>query len=126
VTIKLLLLGALALAAYSLMHGRATALSLLLRRVTTMAAIAVGATAVIFPDLVTRVANAVGVGRGTDLLLYLLCVAFLFTSIGLYMRLARINDKYVELARQVALAASRDDATRAQADLVRPRSGDAG
>jgi small membrane protein len=124
VIIKLLLLGALALAAYSVMHGRATALSLLLRRVATMLAIGVGATAVVFPDLVTYVANAVGVGRGTDLLLYLLCVAFLFTSIGLHMRLARINDKYVELARQVALAASRDDATRAQAELVRPRSGD--
>ena len=124
--IKLLLIGALAFAAYTLMHGRRTALSLLVRRAIALLAIAVGAVAVLVPDVVTQVAHAVGVGRGTDLVVYLLCVTFLFTTIGLHMRLAAIHDKYVELARQVALNAARGDAGRAQAELVAPRSPDLG
>ena len=102
--IKLLLLGALAAAAYTLMHGRRTALSLLVRRAIALLAIGVGGVAVLFPDLVTRAAHAVGVGRGTDLLLYLLCVAFLFTTIGLHMRLAALHDRFVELSRRLALS----------------------
>ena len=105
--IKLLLLVALAAATYTLMHGRRTALSLLLRRAIALLAIAVGAVAVLFPDLVTQVANAVGVGRGTDLVVYLLCVAFLFTTIGLHMRLAALHDRFVELSRRLALSEAR-------------------
>ena len=48
-------------------------------------------------------AHAVGVGRGTDLLLYLACVTFLFTTIGLHLRLAGLRDQYVALARQIAI-----------------------
>ena len=101
--IKLLLLAALAAAGYTLMHGRRTALSLLVRRALAMGAIVVGVLAVLFPDAVTGVANAVGVGRGTDLIVYLLCVAFLFTTIGLHLRLAALHDRFVELARRVAI-----------------------
>ena len=86
--IKLLLLGGLAAAAYTLMHGRRSALSLLVRRGIALLALALGAVAVLFPDLVTLVAHAVGVGRGTDLVVYVLCVTFLFTTIGLHLRLA--------------------------------------
>jgi hypothetical protein len=126
VIIKLLLLGALALSAYTLVHGRRTALSLLVRRAIALLAIAVGTVAVLFPDLVTRVAHVVGVGRGTDLVVYLLCVTFLFTTIGLHLRLASLNDKYVELARRIALDGARDQVAPAQAELVAPRSVDFG
>lgn len=122
--IKVLLLAGLAAAAYTLMHGRRSALSLLVRRGIALLALALGAVAVLFPDLVTQVAHAVGVGRGTDLVVYLLCVAFLFTTIGLHLRLAAMHDKYVELARQVALNAARDAAPGAQAEIIRPRSVD--
>jgi small membrane protein len=124
VIIKILLLAGLAAAAYTLMHGRRTALSLLLRRGIALLAIGLGAVAVLFPDLVTEVAHTVGVGRGTDLVVYLLCVAFLFSTIGLHLRLSVMHDKYVELARQVALNAARGEAPGAQAEIVRPRSAD--
>jgi small membrane protein len=110
--IKVLLLGALAAATYTLMHGRRTALTLLVRRAIALAAILVGAVAVLFPGLVTQVAHAVGVGRGTDLLLYLLCVTFLFTTIGLHMRMAAMHDRFVELSRRLALS----EATRSHED----------
>jgi hypothetical protein len=103
VIIKVVLLAALAAAALVLVRGRRTALSLLVRRGLALAAIIAGAAAVLSPDTVTEIAGFVGVGRGTDLVLYLLCVAFLFVTIGLHLRLSEMHDKYVELARQLAL-----------------------
>jgi hypothetical protein len=116
--IKLLLIAALAAAAFTLMHGRRSALSLLVRRGIALLAIALGVVAVVFPDLVTYVAHAVGVGRGTDLVVYALCVTFLFTTIGLHMRLAALNDRFVDLARRVALNEAKDEAARAQTALA--------
>lgn len=110
--IKVLLIAALAAAAVVLVRGRRTALSLLVRRGLALAAIAVGVVAVLVPDALTEVAQAVGVGRGADLLLYLLCLAFLFVTIGLYLRLAEMHDRYVELARQLALHQADPDAHR--------------
>lgn len=101
--IKLILLASLAGAALVLVRGRRSALSLLLRRSLTLLVIIVGGVAVLFPGAVTTVAQAVGVGRGTDLVLYLLCVTFLFVTIALYLRLSEMHDRYVELARQLAL-----------------------
>ncbi|MDP2775645.1 MAG: DUF2304 domain-containing protein [Nocardioides sp.] len=101
--IKLILLGSLAIAALVLIRGKRSALSLLLRRSLTLVVIVVGGFAVLFPGAVTEVAQAVGVGRGTDLVLYLLCVTFLFVTIALYLRLNEMNDRYVELARRLAL-----------------------
>jgi len=103
VIIKLLLLASLAGAAVVVVRGRRTALSLLVRRALLLAAILAGAAAVLSPDSVTEVAELVGVGRGTDLVLYVLAVTFLFVTIGLHMRLAEMHDKYVALARQLAL-----------------------
>ena len=116
--IKLLLIAALAAAAYVLMHGRRSALSLLVRRGVALLAIALGVVAVVFPDLVTHAAHVVGVGRGTDLVVYVLCVTFLFTTIGLHMRLAALHDRFVELARRVALNEAKDEAARAQTALA--------
>lgn len=101
--IKVFLIAALAVAAFVLVRGRRTALSLLVRRGLALSAIAVGVVAVLVPDVLTEVAQAVGVGRGADLLLYLLCITFLFVSIGLYVRLTEMHDRYVELARRLAL-----------------------
>ncbi len=101
--IKLILIATLGLAALMLIRGRRSALRLLMRRSLTLGAIGVGVLAVLFPDSTTRVAGLVGVGRGTDLVLYALCVAFLFVTIALYLRLNEMHDRYVELARRLAL-----------------------
>lgn len=101
--IKLLLLASLAGAALVLVRGRRTALSLLIRRGLLLAAILAGVAAVLSPDTVTEIAQLVGVGRGTDLLLYALCVTFLFVTIGLHLRLSEMHDRYVELVRQMSL-----------------------
>jgi hypothetical protein len=117
VIIKVLLILALAGAAAMLVRGRPTALNLLVRRSLTLVVIAGGVAAVIFPGALTRIAQAVGVGRGTDLVLYVLCVTFMFVTIALYLRLSELHDRMVELARRHALLetevrAGRDDAAR--------------
>lgn len=101
--IKFILIGSLAAAAYLVLHGRQSALNLLFRRGLMLLAICGGVVAVIVPDALTSVAHAVGVGRGTDLLLYLACITFLFTTIGLHLRLAALRDQHVALARQIAI-----------------------
>ena len=101
--IKLLLLVGLTGAGYLLLRGRGTALGLLLRRSMAFGAIVLGAVAVLFPGLVTEAANAVGVGRGTDLVVYVLCVTFLFVTIAQNTRMTQLRDRMVELARRQAL-----------------------
>lgn len=101
--IKVLLVAALAGAAVFLLRGRPSALHLLLRRGLTLAVILGGVVAVLVPSAVTELARLVGVGRGTDLVLYVLCVTFLFVSIALYLRLGELHDRMVELARRHAL-----------------------
>ncbi|MDO4685027.1 MAG: DUF2304 domain-containing protein [Corynebacterium sp.] len=59
--------------------------------------------AVIRPDDLTIVANLVGVSRGTDLLLYGLVVAFMFTTISAYVRFREQELRYARLARAIAL-----------------------
>lgn len=59
--------------------------------------------AVLRPDDLTIVANWVGVDRGTDLLLYVLVVAFMFTTLSSYVRFREQELRYARLARAIAL-----------------------
>lgn len=52
-------------------------------------------------------AGLVGVGRGTDLVLYLLSVTFMLITVSLYLRLNEMHDRYVELAGRLALGEAR-------------------
>jgi hypothetical protein len=53
------------------------------------------------------VAKLVGVGRGADLLLYLLVVAFMLITVILFRRLSDLERKYVVLARTLAIRDAR-------------------
>ena len=59
--------------------------------------------AVLRPDDVTWVAHRLGVGRGTDLVLYLLVVGVSFFALNTYMRFRSLERKVTDLARTVAL-----------------------
>lgn len=70
---------------------------------------------VLRPDALTSVAGLVGVGRGADLLLYALIVAFAFVVINVYLKFRDNEDRMTLLARRIALleavqrAEQRDD-----------------
>ena len=59
--------------------------------------------AIVRPDDLTVVANWIGVTRGTDLLLYVLVLAFVFTTVSSYIRFREQELRYARLARAVAL-----------------------
>jgi hypothetical protein len=63
--------------------------------------------AIIRPDDTTVLANWLGVARGTDLLLYALIIAFVFTTLSTYLRFKELELKYARLARAVALEGAR-------------------
>jgi hypothetical protein len=64
---------------------------------------AVGLLASIDPDRVTRVANAIGIQRGADLLLYLLVLAVLQGFLLIYIRLRRVRRDMTLVVRRMAL-----------------------
>lgn len=101
--IKLLLLTGLGMAAIALVRRKQTAFGLLMRRSLALGVILLGALGVLFPSAVTAAANAVGVGRGADLVLYVLCVASLLVAIALYTQINRLQDRLVELTRRLSI-----------------------
>jgi hypothetical protein len=73
------------------------------KRIAFFAFIAVNVYAVLRPGDTTWIAQQIGVGRGTDLVLYLLVVAFLFGMLNTYLRQREISNHLTDLARTVAL-----------------------
>jgi hypothetical protein len=59
--------------------------------------------AVLRPGLMTWLANRVGVGRGTDLLLYMLVVVFAFFSLNTYLRFKDTERRLTKLVRAMAI-----------------------
>jgi len=56
-----------------------------------------------FPNTSNTIAHKVGVGRGADLLLYLLALAFIFSTLSLYIKHKEDQRHIVILARRIAL-----------------------
>jgi hypothetical protein len=74
-----------------------------IRRILMLVFIVAAASSVFFPQLWTWAANAVGVGRGADLLLYFLVLTFLSFVASTYRRFRRLQEDVTELSRQMAL-----------------------
>ncbi|MGV9712642.1 DUF2304 family protein [Gordonia sp. NPDC003424] len=60
---------------------------------------------------VTWVANKVGIQRGLDLVLFLLVIAFAFTTVSTYLRFRELDIRYARLARAIALQNAKDQHT---------------
>lgn len=73
------------------------------KRIAFFLFIALNIYAVLLPDHITWVARQLGVGRGTDLVVYLLVVAFVFGMLNTYLRQREISEHLTDLARTVAL-----------------------
>jgi len=59
--------------------------------------------AVLFPDTTNKIANIVGVGRGADLLLYILTLAFIGYALNNYLHQQHQRDELNRLARKIAI-----------------------
>lgn len=58
-----------------------------------------GVVFVLYPDLATTIANVVGIGRGTDLLLYCFTIILLILILLIHVKFARYDIIITELAR---------------------------
>lgn len=77
-----------------------------LRAGSRLVALALGVVAVVSiidPDIPQALAGALGVARGTDLLLYVLIVVFVLTTLGLYFRLKETDQRLRRLVRSIAV-----------------------
>jgi len=107
--IQLLLLIGIALVTVLLTRSTTDARHQAVRRVLLALFALVTAAAILFPAIVGRVAELVGVGRGTDLLLYLLVIAFLSFIATSLRRVKMLDRRIAELTRELALLQARQE-----------------
>lgn len=105
--IKSLLLVGLAVTALIGLRAPRGARHVALRRITLLLFIVGAAASVLFPELLNSAARAVGVGRGADLILYGLIVAFIVYLETSYLRLRALESDLTEIARRLALDEAR-------------------
>lgn len=116
--------GLSALILFAGLTARATARRRLTRKsgILWMTLWALAAITISFPELTTRMAALVGIGRGADLVLYTGLLATLGGFLVLNSRLRRVESDLTKLVRELAL----QDANTRQTPSVRlgPEDGD--
>lgn len=105
--IQLLLLVGIAVVTVLLTRSTADARHQAVRRVLLVLFALATALAILFPTILSRVARLVGVGRGTDLVLYLLVIAFLSFIATTFRRMKATDRRITELTRELALTEAR-------------------
>ena len=77
--------------------------SRLATRLFILAQLGAGVVLVLFPELANRVAALVGVGRGADLMLYLLLLAVYAGALLILAKFRRLEREITDLTRKIAL-----------------------
>jgi hypothetical protein len=76
---------------------------LAVRRLSMLGVLGLGVLTVAFPDITTEIADRVGVGRGTDLVLYVFVVVFVGNSIFNAAKFRHHERDITRLARALAI-----------------------
>jgi len=121
----LLIIGIIAVGAF-FMRGTGADSHLAIRRILFGLFVVVAILAVLFPQALTWVAQLVGVGRGADLLLYILSMMFLVFVYTQFRRNAEMQQKITRLARTITLLEADAQAhtatmTETPGDSAKPR-----
>jgi hypothetical protein len=61
------------------------------------------AVAILIPDVTTAIANRLGIGRGTDLVTYLVALGFLWSWFYFHQRITRNSNHLTDLCRAIAV-----------------------
>lgn len=109
--IQFLLIGAIVLLAAFMMRRTGADSHLAIRRILLGLFVLAAVLSILFPQWLSWVARAIGVGRGTDLLLYALVITFLVFVYTQYRRNMALQREITLLARKIALleAAQQDE-----------------
>ena len=104
IKIVLLIVVAVGLVYVSRLQG---ARDLALRRILALLFAVLAAVAIIYPPVISAVAAFLGVGRGTDLLLYMLVIVVLATWLVQWRYNIAVQTRLTELTRALALSEAR-------------------
>lgn len=103
IIVQIVLLLAVVLVSLALMRGGSNARHLAIRRIMLVLFAGVATFSVFFPGFLTTVANMLGIGRGTDLVLYALIVTFLVFMATTYQRFRELEKTLTLMSRRIAL-----------------------
>lgn len=104
IVVQIVLILGVAYGALTLVRGGANAKHQAIRRLGAVAFFLFAAVSILVPDLVTRVARLLGIGRGTDLVLYALVVLFMVSQYSAAQRRRVEEVNITRLARHIAIA----------------------
>ena len=99
----LLLTALILIAAYAVSQWRVARIV----AASILASAMAGAVVVIFPDIATHAAHALGIGRGADLIMYVFIVAILAAILNIHIKLRANHKQLTDLARMLALQSAR-------------------
>ena len=102
--IKILLIAVFVIFAVTLVLPGRGARHLAVRRIALVLVFLVAIVAIAYPELLNSIANLVGVGRGTDLLLYGMVVVLIGNIISTTRRHRQMEREVTQLARALALS----------------------
>jgi small membrane protein len=107
--IRIVLLGALAAIGWFVFLRRNR---LPIHIVIVLGMLATGGAAVLFPEQTDVVANFVGVGRGVDLITYVIEVTVLFVLIHYYTKFVELQRQLTDVVRELAILRAEVDRKR--------------
>ncbi len=91
------------------LHHRSSTEARAFRRVAFLGLTLLTVLAILFPYVVTDIANTFGIGRGVDFVIYLVSIGFLFFSLSVYLKFGDMDRRITLLSRHIALLESKGD-----------------
>ena len=111
---QVLLIAAIAAVAVTMGRSTGNVRHMAYRRLLLLMFVVVSAFAIVFPHYLSSLASWLGVGRGTDLLLYVLVVVFIGSLAMQSRRAAELGHKLTLITRAQALEKARADELEAR------------
>lgn len=103
IVVQVVLVLAVILVSFALMRGGSNARHLAIRRIL-LAIFAVAAVfSIFFPEVLSATASFLGIGRGTDLVLYATIICFFVYMATTYQRFHSLEMSITKLSRRLAL-----------------------
>ncbi|WP_346959680.1 DUF2304 domain-containing protein [uncultured Arthrobacter sp.] len=103
IIVQIVLVLAVIVVSLALMRGGSNARHLAIRRIMLVIFAVVAALSIFFPELLTMLARFLGIGRGTDLVLYGLVVSFMVFMATTYQRFRHMETTLTQLSRRIAI-----------------------
>jgi len=98
----ILLAGAFALVLFSI-YGKKTDTIRAIEKLLFLAITVAGLVFLASPHITTTIAHFLGVGRGTDLIVYFLSIAVMYMAISIYIEMKRSAARQATLVQDLAL-----------------------